>query len=358
MRSALDLAVTESSQTGQLRSIHSAREMIAHMERPRIHLSIYDKPSVVWAYRLCPAQRLDPDDACNGPLEAPYWLHFSLTDEPSRRWLASDARLPQAALSVLLEVRPRPSMVRLEGGLLGVVVDMHHDFHGDPEAFGELRFFVDADRIVSVRRHPLRTIDVMRRKLDAGHDFPAPLAFLEHLTENLAESFGGVVANLVQQVDLIEDEIVAGRGLEQRGELADIRRLLTRFRRHLHGNRSALHSVVVREPRDAHAPLGLSPHALARLDGVSQDLDLVHERVRLLQEEVTGLLAEANNQNLYVLSVVTAVLLPATLIASLWGANVGGVPWADNPRGFVWVSLLVLFSILLSLLALRKLRGL
>lgn len=50
------------------------------------------------------------------------------------------------------------------------------------------------------------------------------------------------------------------------------------------------------------------------------------------------------------------MLLPATLIASMWGTNVGGVPFSDDPHGFVWVSGLVVASIVLAFVGLRRLR--
>ncbi|TIW65819.1 MAG: magnesium transporter CorA, partial [Mesorhizobium sp.] len=43
-----------------------------------------------------------------------------------------------------------------------------------------------------------------------------------------------------------------------------------------------------------------------------------------------------SNQLLYILSVMTAVLLPMTIISGLFGMNVGGLPLLDSPIGF-WV---------------------
>ena len=43
-----------------------------------------------------------------------------------------------------------------------------------------------------------------------------------------------------------------------------------------------------------------------------------------------------SNQLLYILSVMTAVLLPMTIISGLFGMNVGGLPLVDTPMGF-WV---------------------
>jgi zinc transporter len=49
---------------------------------------------------------------------------------------------------------------------------------------------------------------------------------------------------------------------------------------------------------------------------------------------IAGRLGEATNKNPYLLSIVTTTLLPITLITGIFGMNVGGLPWFDDPRGF------------------------
>jgi zinc transporter len=235
--------------------------------------------------------------------------------------------------------------------LVAILTDVHHDFHGDPEGFGDLRLYVDRERVISARRHPLKTVDVLKRTLEHEGSLASTQAWLTQLTHLLAATFGELVDGIVTQADEIEDEIVAGEGPAQRGALATIRRLLVRLRRHLNANRTALHKLPTQHGREEEQ--SALRRALERLDGVAQDLDLVHERVRLLQDELAGLLAEATNRNLYVLSIVTTVLLPTTMITGLWGMNVGGLPWADDPHGFAWAVLIVLASVVLCLLLLR-----
>ena len=92
------------------------------------------------------------------------------------------------------------------------------------------------------------------------------------------------------------------------------------------------HRLVARammSPRTRLSLLGRTP------DG--QDLDLLYERGRSLQEEIASRLGEATNRNLYVLSIVTTIFLPMTLITGLFGINVGGMPWLENHLGFWWV---------------------
>jgi len=69
----------------------------------------------------------------------------------------------------------------------------------------------------------------------------------------------------------------------------------------------------------------------------------LQERIKLLQEEIAGRVAEANNRSLFVLTVVTVMALPINIIAGLLGMNVGGIPLADHPRGF-WIVVAVIAS--------------
>jgi zinc transporter len=78
-----------------------------------------------------------------------------------------------------------------------------------------------------------------------------------------------------------------------------------------------------------------------------------YERAKLLQEELASRLAESTSRNLYTLSVLTAVLLPMTLVTGIFGMNVSGLPGMRDASAFWQVMLLILASGGLTLAALR-----
>lgn len=323
---------------------------------PSVRTAVHDRQGLIWGYQLAAPRALGPESLATPDPSGPTWLHFNLTDARARHWLATQSGLSDGVLAVLLDPQPRVRLQTFPGGLVAILADVHYEFRGDPEGFGELRVYMDRERVITARRHPLKTIDVLRHQLDEGVAMASPAAWLEHLVVCLGRSFGELVEDLIEQVDAIEDEVVGGNATSQRSELANLRRLLVRLRRHLNADRGVLSKLSSRTLESSEKGQARMRRALERLDGIGQDLDLVHERVRLLQEELAGLLAEATNRNLYVLSVVTTVLLPATLVTGLWGMNVGGMPWGDDPSGFLWVCAVVAGSALLSLLLLRGTR--
>jgi zinc transporter len=59
-----------------------------------------------------------------------------------------------------------------------------------------------------------------------------------------------------------------------------------------------------------------------RLDWLDSEIIELRDRAHLLQEEITLKTAEQTNRNLQVLATVTAVFLPASLVAGIFGMNV------------------------------------
>ncbi|HEY3699823.1 MAG TPA: CorA family divalent cation transporter [Spongiibacteraceae bacterium] len=280
----------------------------------------------------------------------PLWLHFNLADTRACNWIAACSVIPEDARKLLLDHDTLARHEITDNGLALVIGDLHHDFNGDPEGFGTLRLYIDKHLLVTGRRHPLKAIDQLRRETSAGLEISTTGDLFARLIEVLAETFQRVVKDLADIVDEAEDQILAGRVHDQGAELGRVRRLLARLRRHVNGERQALAQSLTRVHRWAgNADTAELRQAVERLDGTGQDLELVQERARLLQEEIAGRLGEATNRNLYLLSVMTTVLLPINLITGIFGMNTGGLPWSQDANGFWRAVICMLVGVVISL---------
>jgi zinc transporter len=318
----------------------------------------FDDGGLVWGYQLAPARMLDAASLRSAPdHDRPTWLHFNLADVRARRWLEEDSGLGSAVVEALLEPDPRVHVQHLGTGLCAVLADLHHDFDRNPEGIGQLRIFVEGQRMISFRRHRLRTVDQIRRDLASGAVAPRTVSELfAVLLERLAASFGDVVTKLGDTIDDAEDEILAGRYQPQGKVLGSVRRNLARPRRHLNANRMALGPLRGHLPDVLDADPSEIRQAIERMDTISQDMELVQERTRLLQEEIAARQGEATNRNLFLLSTVSAALRPITLITGIFGMNVGGLPGVNHPHGFRWVMLSILVTVSVSLALLFRRR--
>ena len=282
-------------------------------------------------------------------------MHFTLSDARAHRWIAAQTSLPEVARATLVETDPRIHVQMLPRGFVAVLGDLHHDFSGDPENFGVLHVYVDDVRMISARLHPLKSTDLLRRELlSAGRDVRSPMALFERFVVCLAQNFADVVADLAEEADDAEERILAGRYQDHATKLGRMRRLLARLRRHLNGNRAVMGTIAARLPDSYPAEERQRlRQAAERLDAAAQDLELVQERARLLQEEIAGRVGEATNRNLFLLSIMTTSLLPITVITGAFGMNVPGIPWGNHAAGFWWVIGVLLLAVVVTLLMLR-----
>lgn len=276
----------------------------------------------------------------------PRWLHFNLADTRACHWIDAYTTIPEDARELLLDSDTHIRCEMFEQGIALVIGDLHHDFNGDPEGLGVLHVYVDQGLLITGRRHPLRAVDQLRRELLGGLTVPSTPQLFARLIHLVDDSFHALIKSISDDIDEAEDNILAGRMHDHGSELGSIRRLLARLRRHMGAGRQTLQQSVSHMARwCSRDDVDELRQALQHLDGTSQDLELVQERTRLLQEEIGSRLSEATNRNLYILSVVTVALLPINLITGIFGMNTGGLPWSDNPSGFWWVMFWMIIAV-------------
>jgi zinc transporter len=64
--------------------------------------------------------------------------------------------------------------------------------------------------------------------------------------------------------------------------------------------------------------------------------------------------SEQTNRSLHVLAIVTTVFLPASLVAGIFGMNVGGLPLTQNIDGFLWAMVLTIAASLVVFWLLKR----
>jgi zinc transporter len=288
----------------------------------------------------------------------PIWLHFNLADTRARSWLTDCEKISDVARETLLANDPAIGLEVARNHIIGVLGDFYYDFATDPEGLGVLQLYIEKNCVITGRRHPLKAIDQLRRDFLSQDDLPTTtLQVILRLLQHLTDQCDAAVNRCSNTVDDIEDTLLKGRTFDQGADLGQVRRLLVRLRRHMGGNRQALLRLVNQFPQWGEEPDRAElRRELEQLDALLQDLELVQERARLVQEELTSRLNERINRNLYFLSIVTTVFLPITLITGIFGMNVDGIPWTQGNHGFIAVMMVMGLTLGLTLLYLRSQR--
>lgn len=299
----------------------------------------------------------DQMDAALDHEDSVVWLHFNQADARAKIWIEACPRIPLTAKALLLGSDAHMRIEAAGNGLAGVVGDLHHEFAEKPEQLDVLRIYLDNGCLISARRQPLRAIDKLRRQLGEGLKVDRPIALITQFLHHVTDTLGDLIVELADTVDEIEDAILSEGTTSQTPELGRVRRVSARLRRHMVPQQHALIGLLSRLPQwICTADAASLKTAIERLAALGHDLDLVQERARLLQDQVSNRLMEATNKNLYVLSIVTTIFLPMTLVTGIFGMNLGGLPGQQDPFGFWYgfVAMLALGAVTLVLLKRRK----
>jgi len=154
---------------------------------------------------------------------------------------------------------------------------------------------------------------------------------------------GGVISDVDDSVDALEDEVIAEQTYELRQKIANIRRAAISMRRYLAPQRDVM-ARLHNEKVD-----WLSEMDRMRLREIAdrttryvEDLDAIRERATVTQEELNSRLSEQMNKTMYVLSIVAGIFLPLGLLTGLLGINVGGIPGTENHWAFTIFCILLL----------------
>lgn len=315
----------------------------------------------VWAYRFDGAGRaqLVPRDVMPtlpGDGDGFVWLHLDLVHSRAKQWIAECRALPADAQALFASQDAHQRLFHDPDFVWGITFDQIREVDSLADDAGMLHWIVGERLLITGRRAALQATRLTRDALEAGFRATSPVGLFERLIEYVIEDVAEDVTLLTDDTDSIEDHVIEDRIGNDARRLGQIRRRTVRLHRQLNG----LHQLFRRFSEPASAPAApetvksAASRLLGRVDTMLSDVQIVQQRARLLQDEIAARLTAQTNQQLYVLSILTATLMPATLITGLFGVNTKGLPFLENDWGFVYV---VLLSIAAALIVYLMLRG-
>ncbi|EPX82147.1 zinc transporter ZntB [Salipiger mucosus] len=269
------------------------------------------------------------------------WLHL-MRDHPDAAERLAEIGLDEFVVGALTaeETRPRCS-VHGDGVLLNLRGVNPHPA-AEPGDMISIRLWVEAQRIVGVSVRAQSALEDMLAAMDRGHAPRSPGEFVANLALRLADRAEPEVTDLTDMIDDIEETLLAEEDAAPRAELAQARRVAILLRRYLVPQKDALLALELEElswlgERDrAHLR-----EAADRVVRLGEELDAIRDRAQIVHEQLIDQRAESLNRRMLLLTVVAAIFLPLSLLTGLLGMNVGGIPGAQDPRGFVAVCVLL-----------------
>ena len=322
------------------------------MNSPQLSPYAQDRSGLVWAYRFNQAHQGEvvptaileqiTQEAQAKHFEGFLWLHFNLSQASTEKWLHAHTALPPEFYEALHQGSRSTRIELADDALIAVVNDVLHGFAFDPADISTLWLHVSPRLIISARKKPLKSVDRLRHSVQHGALIQTPVELLTHLLRDQADVLIGIVRDAVSKVDVIEDDLLAGRLNYKRENLGNLRRVLVRLQRLMAPEPAALFRLLQRPTSwMKEADIQDLRQSSEEFSAVLVDMASLQERIKLLQEEIAAMINEKNSRSLYILTIVTVLALPINIIAGLFGMNVGGIPFAEDAEGFWMVVSLV-----------------
>jgi zinc transporter len=289
------------------------------------------------------------------PEQGILWIHLDYTDARVVEWLNQESGLEPMVADALDDRETRPRCIPVDDGLLINLRGVNTNPGAEAEDMVSIRLYATESRVISLRRRRLLTAADLAEALQKGKGPKTSGELTAQIADRLIERMSGVISELEDKIDLLEEQIILGAGQEARSGLLELRREIIMLRRYLSPQREALNQLYRTEIGwMSKANRLLVREAADALSRYVEELDSARDRAGIAYEELSNRLAEQMNSRMYVLSIVAGIFLPLGFLTGLLGVNVGGIPLAENPWGFAGVTLFMVVITFLQVLYFRR----
>jgi len=284
------------------------------------------------------------------------WVHLDLRDAAAQAWLRRRPWPPD-----VIEAAAAP----IQRGRLFIKSDLVYghlrDFRAEPDAVtlqaGSLCVVASPTLLVTGRHMPLLSIQEVRRRVEAGTVLPAsPFGVITEFFKALNDIGEVRLQEASERLRAMEAKVLKRSSAAQRDDLLEMRRISIGVARDMAYKRTAMLELARERPTlfpaDEFDGFNRQIHRYAALVEDAQE----YAECQFLLEELRAQVEEQTNRNIYILTAFSAIFLPATLIASIWGMNVTGIPFSGTPSGFWVISGLIAASFALAAFVLFRFR--
>ena len=266
------------------------------------------------------------------------WLHLDRRSPAAKSWLLRERSVDAFAANALFQEDTRPRAHAHRNSLLVNLRGINLNPGAQPEDMVSLRIWVTEDLVITTQARHIRATEDLASLFRSGEPPASNGAVIAYFAATLARRMEPVIDKLDEHADALEERLLDSGESPPKIELSGFRRSVLQLRRYILPQREAL-SALIREQvhlltEDDRLSLRETQDTVTRL---GEDLDTIRERALVIQEQIVELRAEAMNQRLFVLAIISAIFLPLGFVTGLFGVNVGGMPGVGSAAAFTFL---------------------
>ena len=311
-----------------------------------------------------PAERSEPQvETIEGPGPAGLrWINIPHYGAPEREWLEANFDFHPLDYEDLRSRNQRPKVDDYDDYLFVVLQFPRYDKEVGRLNAAELDVFVGPDYVITIPNRPIAALDYLFERCRNDNEFRDQLFgkgagyLLYRIVDDSVDASFPMLRKIGAKLEALEDGVFEGRSNEVVRELFTAKQEVINFRTIVRPMRPAL--VDLERTTSRYIADDLEMYFDDINDASERVWDMLEnfkEVVEALEETNESVLSHQLNNILRILTAFSVILLPLTLIASIFGMNVH-VPGQGQVEGF-WLIVGAMVVLLGGMLCAFRRRG-
>jgi magnesium transporter len=268
------------------------------------------------------------------------WINIERPRQVDLAWLQERFDFHPLDYEDVISRNQRPKVDEYDDYLFIVLHFPRYDKQVGRLNAAELDLFVGPDFLITIPNEPLQPIEYLFERCRTNEELreslfsKGPGYLLYKIVDDCVDASFPMLRKIGNKLERIEEEIFEGNSAEVVRDISNVKQEIINFRK------------IVRPQRPAVADLerNKARYMTDDLDIYFEDINDASERiwdmlenykevVEALEGTNEAQIAHRTNETFRVLTAISVIVLPLTLVASIWGMNVG-VPGEQSTAAF------------------------
>jgi magnesium transporter len=257
------------------------------------------------------------------------WVHIPKPRHHAQVWLQQHYEFHPLDYEDIYSRNQRPKVDRYDDYLFVVLQFPRYDRDRERLNVVELDLFIGSDYVVTLPDNDLEPIDSLYSRCRESEEvregyFEKGSAFLLYkIIDHAVDASFPMLRKMGQKLERIEDDIFEGKSAEVVRDISNVKQEIINFRRIVRPQRVAFRDLE--RAMDVATPEEMDVYFDDVIDASERIWDTLEnykEVVEGLESSNESVLSHRTNDTLRVLTSFSVIVLPLTLLASLFGMNV------------------------------------
>ncbi len=288
------------------------------------------------------------------------WEHLNYDDADIFQTLTKKFKLDIEVAEALTDRHTRPRYFTHKKGIVFILKGVSIINFGGEKDIASIRIWLDKDKIITLANRPIKALDDAKERIKKSKKMPSPVECFLEITDCLADDIYNAAYKITEKADSLEAEVIKLNSFKDsslRMMIGSLRRKIISLRRHIAPHHDIYVNIKLEKiPLLTEADRAELREIYHKMTKAVEDLDYAHNHLAISVEELQGQVNIRISRIMYIISIVTVIFMPMGLLTSLLGINVAGIPFAEEPHAFAWISLGLLFICMGLIFVLKKIR--